>query len=325
MKKLCGALLAFFCCIMLQQCSNDLDDYSAEKKQSQLSLEEKVKYEDSLKKDIDDLISKRGDLEKSFFMTQGLPMWNNAKWVTINSKDMLVIPLFDGTKSKCIVGVVIEGKMAAVVTEISRTRSFNNKIYSLKNKLLYNGNELLSFVTRTKTDDIEKYSSASEKAAKDLLSSGGSARDLFEAANGSDMSYDEEDIAGSLSIYASSSGSASSFNTSGHAWIEFTDTYGNTTTFGTWGNREAGEYLVNEEKAYGMTGSSRELNISYVQFQEILNYNSKAGNKDWGYTNNCSSYATGIWETVTGEKVDKGIVTTPSHVENWINKQNNSK
>lgn len=70
---------------------------------------------------------------------QGLPIWEKAKWVNVNSKDMVVVPLLNDSKnSKCIVGVVVEGKITAVVVELSKTRSANNRIFSLKrNRVLY--------------------------------------------------------------------------------------------------------------------------------------------------------------------------------------------
>lgn len=64
---------------------------------------------------------------------QGLPIWEKAKWVNVNSKDMVVVPLLNDSKnSKCIVGVVVEGKITAVVVELSKTRSANNRIFRLR-------------------------------------------------------------------------------------------------------------------------------------------------------------------------------------------------
>jgi hypothetical protein len=38
-------------------------------------------------------------------------------------------------------------------------------------------------------------------------------------------------------------------------------------------------------------------------------------------TYNCAGYATGVWQAVTGTNIGGGVITTPSHVQNWINNQ----
>lgn len=116
-------------------------------------------------------MSKPKRLRKSFLQVQGLPIWEKAKWVNVNSKDMVVVPLLNDSKnSKCIVGVVVEGKITAVVVELSKTRSANNRIFSLKrNRVLYENGKLRSFIKRTKSDDTEDNSVASEQAAEDWI------------------------------------------------------------------------------------------------------------------------------------------------------------
>jgi hypothetical protein len=266
----------------------------------------KSDYENILKREVDDLIAQSGLLEQSFLYIHGLPIWENSKWVNINSKDMLVVPLLSSNSfnKKHIIGVVKDRTISAVIVELCEADISKNKMFILSGELVFS-------VPRLKSNDEAQY----------LLSDGGSAQDLFAAANAG-STYNPNANAGTLAINAISSGTASSSNTSGHAWIEYTDANGNTTTFGTWGNQGDTQYFVNKEKEYTYSGaSSYSVSITYSQFQNILNYNATSGNTNWSMTYNCAGYATGVWEAVTGTNIGGGIVTTPSHVQNWINNQ----
>jgi hypothetical protein len=257
------------------------------------------------------LIAQSGRLEESFFFIHGMPIWESSKWVDVNAKDMLVVPLLSNNNhnKKYIIGVVENGKISAVITELSETDISKNRIFSLNNKTLYDS-EIPPSILRLKNGNEADY----------LLLNGGTAQALFAAANGA-ASYNPQANAGTLSIRATSSGTASSSNTAGHAWIEFTSTSGNTTTFGTWGNQGSVEYYVNKEKDYDTSNAfSYSIPITYAVFQNVLNYNAISGNTNWSLIYNCAGYAAGVWNAATGTNIGGGILT-PSHIKNWINNQ----
>jgi hypothetical protein len=271
----------------------------------------KNEYESILKKEINGLIAQSGRLEESFFFLHGMPVWESLKWVNVDSKDMLVIPLLSSNSQskKHIVGVVENEKISAVITELFETDISRNQIFSLNNQVLYNG-ESSTFSPRLKNGSEVEY----------LLLNGGSAQALFNAVENAGTSYNQYAIVGTLTINVIDvSGSASSSNTSGHAWIEFADNSGNTTTFGTWGNQGAVEYDINREKDY-VADASYSVSITYNDFQNILDYNATDGNTNWSLIYNCAGYAAGIWQAVTGISIGGGILT-PSHIRNWINNQ----
>jgi hypothetical protein len=271
----------------------------------------KSDYENILKKKVGDLMAQNGLLEESFLFIHGLPVWEESRWVNVNSKDMLVVPLLSsGLNKKYVIGTVDGRDISAVITELSGTDISKNRILALNNATLYDNGAIVSRI---------RLKSGNE--ADDLLQNGGSAQDLFAAAN-SGGTYDSNANAGTLTLKASTSGNSSSTSMNGHAWIEYTDNSGNTTTFSTWGNRGSVEYLINEEKKYTYSDvSSYSVSISYKQFQNILNYNATNGNTNWSPTYNCAGYASGVWDAVTGTSINGGILMTPSDVANWINNQ----
>jgi hypothetical protein len=301
-------VIVFFAGCFMTGCTNDelLTDSILSKSKSE--------YENILKKEIDGLIAQSGRLEESFFFLHGMPVWESSKWVNVDSKDMLVVPLLSNNNhnKKHIIGVVENGKISAVITELSDTNISKNRIFSLNNQVLYDG-ELSTLSPRLKKDD-------NESAGDLLLLNGGSVEMLFTAANSADITYDSQATAGTLSINAMSSGSSNdSSGDVGHAWITFTDNSGNITTLGTWGNQGSVEYRVNIERDNGYVGVSYSIQITYDQFQNILNYNATPGNQNWTYIYNCAGYATGIWNAVTGTIIGGGLLMAPSDIRNWIN------
>ena len=301
--------------IFVQSCSQEDDEIFTEVKLS------KSEYEAIFKNEVDNLIAKAGPMGESFLMQQGLPIWENMQWVATNSQDMLMVPLLGtGENKKCIVGVVTQKTITPVIIELSAIDRSKNRIFSLDNRLLYDNGKLVTSIPRLKSDDE---CSAAQQAAENLLQNGGQVQSLYNAYYGSNSTYNANAYAGYLSINASSNGSASSFNADGHAWISYTNYCGNTTTFGTWGYNPftggtGAGYYVNAEKNY-LGGDSYSVQITYNQFQALLNYNSQPGNKDWSIISNCSSYASGAWQAVTGEAVSGTLVQTPSGVQEWIN------
>jgi hypothetical protein len=264
----------------------------------------KSEYETILKKEIDGLIAKSGRLEESFFIVHGMPVWESSTWVNVDNKDMLVVPLLSSSNQskKHIVGVVENGKISAVITDLSE-----NRIFSLNNKILYD--ELSLFAPRLKNNNNE--------ATNLLAGGGGYAQALFAAANGT-ATYNPNATAGTLTIKVSDA--ASSFFWEGHAWLEFTDNSGNSTTFSTWGNQDR-EYLVNYEKRNNYYADAiYSVSITYNDFQKILNYNTDPDNKNWSPTYNCAGYAAGVWKAVTGISIGEGTLT-PNDIQEWIDNQ----
>jgi hypothetical protein len=283
------------------------------------SMLSKDEYESILKKEIDGLIAQSGRLEESFFYLHGLPVWENSKWVNVDSKDMLVVPLLSSNDhyKKYIVGVVENGKISAVITELSEIEISKNRIFSLNNQVLYDG-ELSTFIPRLKDDN---------EVAENLLLNGGSAQTLFAAVNGANTTYNSQASAGTLCIVAGyenssgSSGSSGSLNP-GHAWIQFADNSGNLTTFSIWGNQGSQEYHTNIELNRTWTSTTHCKPINYSQFQSILTYNKNADNLNYNLvTNNCSNYSAGIWKAVTGTNTSGGSIMTPNDIKTWINNQ----
>ena len=231
--------------VLIQGCSDETDVLGDSLHKITLSRSD---YETILKKEVNALFYQEGELKESFLMTHGLPIWEEIKWVNINSKDMLIVPLLcGGDNQKCIIGVVKNGSIVPVITELSTIDTSKKRIFSLDNKLLYKNNELILWTPILKQGG-ENNSSTSQRVTEDLLKDGGTAEDLYKAANENSSTYNANSKAGTLSIRSSSTGASSSLNTSGHSWVEYTDNYGNTTTFGTWGNQNDGQYLINREK-----------------------------------------------------------------------------
>jgi len=277
----------------------------------------KSEYEAILKTEVDSLIAKAGPMGENFLTQQGLPIWESKQWVATNSQDMLVIPLLGiGENKKCIIGVITKNTITPVIMEISAIDKSQSKIYSLTNQLLYDSNKgLFVSIPRLKSDNE---CDAAQQAAENLLQNGGDASSLYNAYYGSNATYNSNENAGDLSINVTDDASSSSSSLYvGHAWISYTDKCGNTTTFGTWGNQGTKEYFVNKEKDKGMKAKkSYKKPITYSQFQSVLKYNSTPGNTNWSLTSNCASYASGVWNAATGQKVN---ASTPMGVESWIN------
>ena len=283
-------------------------------------MKPKSDYEAMLKQEVNVLLSQKGLGEESFLMVHGLPSWENLQWVHIESKDMIVVPLLtNGENKKCILGVVTHESITAIITELSAVNSSENRIFSLNNKLLYDKTGVKISSSRLKNGNENGYQAYMD--AQYLLWIGGSAQLIYNAAYGSGSGYNGNANAGTLSINASSSGNPSSTNISGHAWIGYTDNFGNYMTIGTWGNQQYAQYFVNLEIEKNMSGVSHSVPITYNQFQSLLNYNSQAGNTSWSNTYNCSGYAAGVWNAVTGQTISGWPYLTPSHIQSWINNQ----
>jgi hypothetical protein len=276
----------------------------------------KDEYKSILKKEIDGLIAKSGRLEESFFFLHGMPVWESAKWVSADSKEMLVVPLLSSSdqNKKYIVGIVKNEKILAVITELSEADTSKNRICSLNNQILYDGRFPASRPRLKSGYEI----------VENLLLNGGGVYDLFHAIYGSYASYSPQAIAGTLCIVVGYA--TGSIFDMGHAWMQFTDDYGDqTTTFGLWPESQGG-YQINHE--YDSSWNSWIMSCTTItceNFQSILNYNTNANANNLDYnvvTNNCANYAAGIWQVATGTGIvgiAGGGFLTPGDIENWFN------
>ena len=140
-----------------------------------------------------------------------------------------------------------------------------------------------------------------------------------------------------LRIYADSSGSASSSNTSGRAWITMR-AYSpsdagklflppsSTATLGTWGNKlEHIGIWYNLESYFVQQSSSNYPNRAYLSMtvtsSDLDALNNYIINHDtWSLTNNCSSFASACWNLVapSNMQVSAGLINTPSNLRSSI-------
>lgn len=135
---------------------------------------------------------------------------------------------------------------------------------------------------------------------------------------------------GTVTIFASNDGGSSSLNTSGHAFIAFKNTStssitvgglsvgaGHEITFGTWGNQSnhvgiwynLESYFVNNKSAY-TNRVSLSKDVTQADVDTINSLISK--NDTWSALNNCSSFATKIWNSISSTTLSAGTPNTPT-------------
>lgn len=141
---------------------------------------------------------------------------------------------------------------------------------------------------------------------------------------------------GTVTVFASNDGGDSSWNTSGHAFIAFKNTSsssirvgglnvgsGHEITLGTWGNKNGHvgiwynleSYLVNNGGAYG-NRVSLSMNVTQSNINTI---NDIISNNDaWSLTNNCSSFAVKVWNSISSQTLSAGIPNTPTSLMSSI-------
>ena len=143
-------------------------------------------------------------------------------------------------------------------------------------------------------------------------------------------SYGTTTTVGVLTIFAANDGSSSSWSTSGHAFFSFKNTshcpitvggltvfVGEEITFGTWGNQSAHKgiwynlesYFINDCEAYG-NRVSLSINITQEDIDRINDL--IADNDTWAVLNNCSSFATRIWNEISTVTLSAGTPNTPT-------------
>lgn len=141
---------------------------------------------------------------------------------------------------------------------------------------------------------------------------------------------------GTVTVFSSNDGGSSSWNTSGHAFIAFKNTSsssirvgglnvgaGHEITFGTWGNKDGHtgiwynleSYFANNQGAYG-NRVSLSMNVTQSDIDTINNIISN--NDTWSLTNNCSSFAVKVWNSISSKTLSAGIPNTPTSLMSSI-------
>lgn len=146
------------------------------------------------------------------------------------------------------------------------------------------------------------------------------------------------EIAGTLTIYSSSSGGSSSASVAGHAFILFENTSSRnvkigaltiapsgSVTFGTWGNKLGHEGIWYNLEAYdinikGEMDDRVSLSMGVVK-ENIDTINTLISENDtWSLFNNCSSFAVKIWNSVSVTDLSAGLPNTPTNLSKSIKK-----
>lgn len=136
---------------------------------------------------------------------------------------------------------------------------------------------------------------------------------------------------GHLVIYAANNGASSLFNTTGHAFLSFKNTSsspvtlgalevkaGQEVTFGTWGNAEHKGIWYNLESYLANHKNDLKGRISLltgVTYSDLVTINSVIKDNDrWSATNNCSTFAVKVWNSICSDKLklDAGFPNSPT-------------
>ncbi len=99
--------------------------------------------------------------------------------------------------------------------------------------------------------------------------------------------------------------------TAGHAWLAYLPVSGSMTTYGTWGNLTPKGLYRDRELTY-TAAAIRTTNLDSTDHTNLTSF--AAANADWGYINNCASFAARGWRNVTGESLayKSGFIPNPS-------------
>jgi hypothetical protein len=97
--------------------------------------------------------------------------------------------------------------------------------------------------------------------------------------------------------------------TAGHAWLAYTPGGGTMTTYGTWGNRTPIGLYRDLELGYP-PAASRTTDLDATDYSALASF--AAANDDWGYINNCASFAARGWLAVTSESLSYTSLGIPN-------------
>jgi len=139
-----------------------------------------------------------------------------------------------------------------------------------------------------------------------------------------------------LTVYADSD-STSSWSTDGHAYISVKNISsssiqvgqltgiapGNMVSVGTWGNKDEHTGLWYDLEEYFTHYAGAFLDSASLTMQltssQLSSTNTYITNHDsWSVLNNCSSFASGLWNSVSSTTLSAGTPNTPSSLENSI-------
>ena len=129
----------------------------------------------------------------------------------------------------------------------------------------------------------------------------------------------ENEIWGEISIKARGTGPGSS-SLDGHSWIELTDSKGETTSFGTWGNQGEQEFFINFENDLGSHYDAIQTktitNAQRLRFDKFINSFTK--NQKWSIFRNCSYFSSKAFYYTTGENVMAHPFGIPIYTPSWL-------
>ena len=129
----------------------------------------------------------------------------------------------------------------------------------------------------------------------------------------------ENEIWGEISIKARGTGPGSS-SLDGHSWIELTDSKGETTSFGTWGNQGEQEFFINFENDLGSHYDAIQTktitNAQRLRFDKFINSSTK--NQKWSIFRNCSYFSSKAFYYTTGENVMAHPFGIPIYTPSWL-------
>lgn len=136
-----------------------------------------------------------------------------------------------------------------------------------------------------------------------------------------------------ITVYASTSQSSSS-NFTGHAFISLTNnsmisiTGGymsiaplSSITIGTWGNTQYHTGVWYNLEGYLASSFSDNVSVSYsFDLSQLYYVNSYIANHNdtWTLTDNCSTFASSVWNIVCGDTLDAGLLNTPANLYSSI-------
>jgi hypothetical protein len=97
--------------------------------------------------------------------------------------------------------------------------------------------------------------------------------------------------------------------TAGHAWLAYTPAAGTMTSYGTWGNRTPIGLHRDLELGYS-PAATRITDLDATDHGALTSF--AAANNDWGYINNCATFAARGWRAVAGESLSYRTIGIPN-------------
>ena len=135
----------------------------------------------------------------------------------------------------------------------------------------------------------------------------------------------ENEIWGEIALKARTTDIESSL-IDGHSWIELTDSYGNTTSYGTWGNQGEQEFYINFEGDLGSYSKAIQkqtiTNAQRLRFDKFIN---NPHNQKWTLLRNCSYFSSKAYYYTTGNITMAHPFGVPIYTPYWLVKTINNQ